>query len=82
MTTYSNGWGHLIVTLAVLGMSTALLILKVVDTATIMGMVGTVVAFWFLSGSSKFQQPIQAPQQPTTSTSTTTKTSTTGQALP
>ena len=68
MTTYSNGWGHLIVTLAVLGMSTALLILRVVDTATIMGMVGTVVAFWFLSGSSKFQAPLEpvAPAPPTT----------------
>jgi uncharacterized membrane protein YraQ (UPF0718 family) len=68
MNTYSNGWGHLIVTLAVLVMCTTLLVLKVVAADVVMGLVGTVVAFWFLSGSSKFQQPAT----PDTTTPTTT----------
>jgi hypothetical protein len=65
MNTYSNGWGHLIVTLAVLVMCTTLLVLKVVAPDVVMGLLGTVVAFWFLSGSSKFQQPA-TPDTPTT----------------
>ena len=64
ITTYSNGWGHLIVTLAVLAMSTAFLYFHLVDATSVMGMIGTVVAFWFLSGSSKFNLPTEPPQSP------------------
>lgn len=73
ITTYSNGWGHLIVTLAVLTFAGVMLIMKAVDSTTVIGLVSTVVAFWFLSGSSKFQQPTQptpAPLQPQNQAST------------
>ena len=51
MGTYSNGWGHLIVTLAILAMSTFLLYVGKLDSSAIAGLLGSVVSFWFMSGS-------------------------------
>lgn len=51
MNTYSNGWGHLIVTLAVLLMCSFLLYTGKLDSAVVAGLLGSVISFWFLSGT-------------------------------
>lgn len=49
---YSNGWGHMFVTLAVIGAVVALLITKSVDSTWAIGVLTPAVTFWFLSGST------------------------------
>jgi uncharacterized MnhB-related membrane protein len=56
MKTYLNGLGHLIVTLAVLGMCTFLLYTNKLDQAVIAGILGSVISFWFLSGAKSQAQ--------------------------
>ena len=50
MGSYSNGWGHLIVTISVLGMSTFLIYTGKLDNAAVTGLLGSVISFWFMSG--------------------------------
>lgn len=67
MSTYSNGWGHLIMSLAVLIFAGVLLVIRAVDPTTVIGLVSTVVAFWFISGA-RFQAPVQPATQPIATT--------------
>ena len=63
MNSYSNGWGHLIATLAVIGAMAFLIWSKSVDVAAALGLLSPVVAFWFMSGAvNRFQMtPIETP---------------------
>lgn len=51
MTTYSNGWGHLIATIAVLAMCTMLVMFGKIQTDVFAAVVSPVVSFWFMSGA-------------------------------
>lgn len=58
---YSNGWGHLVVTIAVMVMMTVLLVTKALDATAAMSAISIVVSFWFMSGTvNRFSTP---PQQ-------------------
>lgn len=58
MSTYSNGWGHLIVTIAVMAMATALFLTKSLDPPAIIALVSPVITFWFMSGAiNRFSGP-------------------------
>jgi hypothetical protein len=57
---YSNGWGHLVMSLAVIAMVTVLLMSKTIDVAAAVGIVAPVITFWFMSGTvNRFNAPIQ-----------------------
>lgn len=49
---YSNGWGHLIMSIVTLFTMGALMYLKVVDAVVGMPVISLVVAFWFMSGTA------------------------------
>ena len=76
MLNYSNGWGHLVVTVCVLAMCTFLLYFGKLDSSAIAGLLGSVISFWFMSGSvNRFA----AATTPSSSSTITTTTATTGQ---
>jgi len=47
---YSNGWGHLIVTVTIIVSMTVLLAVKAIDSAVFTGVVTPVILFWFGTG--------------------------------
>lgn len=51
MTSYSNGWGHLIATIAICGMCAFLLFFGKIQTDLFAAIIGPVVTFWFMSGA-------------------------------
>lgn len=51
MSTYSNGWGHLIATVAICGMCAFLLFFGKIQTDLFAAIIGPVVTFWFMSGA-------------------------------
>lgn len=80
ITTYSNGWGHLIFSLAVLFFVGFLLFFQRLDLTAAIGLITPVVTFWFISGA-RFQgtpattttsitQPTPASLQPQNEAST------------
>ncbi len=63
MLTYSNGWGHFGITIAVIMMATFLIYTGKLDTSAATGLLGAVISFWFMSGSvNRFASPSQAAQ--------------------
>ena len=51
MSSYSNGWGHLVATIAVMAMCTFLLFFGKMQTDLFAAIIGPVVTFWFMSGA-------------------------------
>ena len=49
---YSNGWGHLCVTVVCIIALTIALILNKISDAAVAGIMDPVIAFWFMSGSA------------------------------
>lgn len=62
---YSNGWGHLLMSI-VLIVAGVILILQPAATvqAVGIGLIGTVVPYWFISSSANAIQQRQATAQP------------------
>ena len=62
ITKYSNGYGHLAVTLGVLICVTIMLCLKAIPVDAAIGLATPAIAFWFLSGAaSRFEKEPLAP---------------------
>lgn len=67
---YSNGWGHLIMSLATMGVGVYLFVLG--DQAVGMSLITTIVAAWFIPGAAKqvatevSSHVVQAPQPSST----------------
>lgn len=49
---YSNGWGHLVMSIVTLFVIGALMYLKVIDAIAGLPILGVVISFWFMSGSA------------------------------
>lgn len=47
---YSNGWGHMILTVVIIGCMSTLLALGKIEVAVFSGIVSPVVLFWFGTG--------------------------------
>jgi len=71
---YSNGWGHAIVTVAVLAMVTILRVFNAIDTTTLVAICSPVIAFWFLTGTVNRFNPTASNTSDTATTTTTTNT--------
>lgn len=50
---YSNGWGHLIMSIVVLAVGLILILLSPPNAGYGIGLVTTVVSAWFISGAAK-----------------------------
>ncbi len=56
---YSNGWGHLVITLATMTMVSFLLFTNKLDTTACMTILSIVISFWFMSGTvNRFNAPL------------------------
>ncbi len=65
MSKYSNGWGHLVISLAVIGMVTYLLATKSLDATACTTLLSIVITFWFASGmANRFNAPVQSSLTP------------------
>jgi hypothetical protein len=65
--TYSNGYGHLAVTLAIVVMVFILLLVNRISITDAKDLVTPVILFWFMSGASKFNRynnPLNPPPAP------------------
>jgi hypothetical protein len=61
MVKYSNGWGHLAVTIATMAMTTYLLATKALDATACTAIIAPVITFWFMSGTvNRFNTPMQS----------------------
>ncbi len=61
---YSNGWGHLIMSIALLATGIILILIRDATTTGIgIGLISTVAGYWFISSSANAQQQIAAAQQ-------------------
>ncbi len=58
---YSNGYGHLAVTLAIIASMTVLLVFHAIDVAVFASVVSPVIGFWFLSGAANRFNPAPNP---------------------
>ena len=72
MATYSNGWGHLIATIAVLGFSGFALWSGKLQSDTVMAIMSPVVTFWFMAGTLNRFATASTPASSSTTTTTTT----------
>jgi hypothetical protein len=62
---YSNGWGHLVVTLAAMIMVSYLLVTHALDATACIGIIAPVITFWFMSGTvNRFNTPVTGPLTP------------------
>jgi len=64
---YSNGWGHLIMSLALLATGIILILMRDNSTNAVgIGLITTVAGYWFISSSANAQQQVAAAQQSAT----------------
>ena len=72
MGNYSNGWGHLIATIGVMGFSAFALWSGKLASDTVMAIMSPVITFWFMAGTLNRFANSQAPASSSTTTTTTT----------
>lgn len=61
---YSNGWGHLIITVVCIAALTIALIMGKINEAAAAAILSPVVAFWFMSGSANRFNPLNPSAPP------------------
>lgn len=61
---YSNGWGHLLMSIALLATGIILILMRDSSTTAVgIGLITTVAGYWFISSSANAQQHVAAAQQ-------------------
>lgn len=64
---YSNGWGHLIMSLALLATGVILILMRdSTSTAVGISLISTVAGYWFVTSAANAQQQVAAAQQSAT----------------
>lgn len=79
---YSNGWGHIIMSVSLLAVSVVMILQHDPTLEGVgIGLIGTVAGYWFVSSSANAQAKVPAPT-PTPATPTTQGGNTNGTANP